>query len=72
VEVVHTLKPGGVREGVIVVVVRDWVGDPQREPGRSAWSPYFDDGKEWWGIWCLTVWNPRRRTLSAMMASQTD
>jgi hypothetical protein len=54
------------------IVVRDWVGDPQREPGRSAWSSYFDDGKEWWGIWCLTVWNPRRRTLSAMMASQTD
>lgn len=54
------------------IAVHDWVGDPEREPGRSAWSPYFDDGKEWWGIWCLTVWNPRRRTLAAMMASQTD
>lgn len=54
------------------VTVLDWVGDPEREPERSTWSSYFDDGKEWWGIWCLTVWNPRRRTLVAMMASQTD
>lgn len=54
------------------IAVLDWVGDPEREPGRSTWSGYFDDGKEWWGIWCLTVWNPRRRTLAAMVASQTD
>jgi len=54
------------------ITVLDWVGDPEQEPERSAWSSYFDEGKEWWGIWCLTVWNPRRRTLSAMMASQTD
>lgn len=60
------LMPG---EGVAVL---DWVGDPEREPERSAWSPYFDAGKEWWGIWCLTVWNPRHRTLAAMAASTTD
>ncbi|MDH6169356.1 hypothetical protein M2282_004520 [Variovorax boronicumulans] len=54
------------------IVVLDWVGDPEREPERSKWSNYFDDGKEWWGIWCFTVWNPRRRILAAAMASQTD
>ena len=54
------------------IEVLDWVGDPEREPERSAWSDYFDAGREWWGIWCLTVWNPRRRTLAALAASTTD
>jgi len=54
------------------IEVLDWVGDPERDPGRSDWSNYFEDGKEWWGIWCLTVWNPRHRTLAAIAASTTD
>lgn len=52
--------------------VLDWVGDAEAEPERSDWSDYFDDGKEWWGIWCLTVWNPQQRTLAALVASATD
>lgn len=52
--------------------VLDWVGNADDAPQRSAWSSYFDDGKEWWGIWCLTLYNPRRRTLSALAASATD
>lgn len=52
--------------------VLDWVGNADREPQRSTWSRYFNDGKEWWGIWCLTLYNPRRRTLSALAASATD
>jgi len=52
--------------------VFDWVGDGDAEPHRSNWSSYFDDGKEWWGIWCITLYNPRRRTLSALAASATD
>lgn len=41
-------------------------------PGRESWSDYFDAGLEWWGVWCLTIWNPKRRTLSALIASTTD
>jgi hypothetical protein len=52
--------------------VIDWVGDPELEPSRSEWSNYFEAGKEWWGIWCLTVWNPVTRTLSVLAASATD
>lgn len=54
------------------MVVLDWVGDFQDDPQRSAWSRYFNAGKEWWGIWCLTLYNPRRQTLSALAASATD
>lgn len=54
------------------IQVLDWVGDPDENPGRSEWSNYFDAGKEWWGIWCLTVWNPKKRTLAALAASETD
>lgn len=54
------------------IEVLDWAGDPNVAPGRSSWSNYFDEGKDWWGIWCLTVWNPQRRTLAALAASSTD
>lgn len=38
----------------------------------EPWSNYFDAGLEWWGVWCLTIWNPKRRTISALIASTTD
>jgi hypothetical protein len=59
----------------------DWVSNPNRialkgyypdEPERCSWSNYFDDGLEWWGIWCFTIWNPRKQTMAALMASATD
>ena len=53
-------------------VVLDWVGDVDAHPERSDWSNYFDAGKEWWGIWCTTIWNPSTRTLAAIAASSTD
>jgi hypothetical protein len=52
--------------------VIDWAGNPDLEPSRSEWSSYFEAGKEWWGIWCLTVWNPVTRTLGVLAASTTD
>jgi hypothetical protein len=54
------------------VEVLDWVGNPDTEPERSVWSNYFDEGKGWWGIWCLTIWNPARRTIGILAASATD
>ena len=39
---------------------------------RCDWSNYFDDGLDWWGVWCLTIHNPQRQTLSALAASATD
>ena len=38
----------------------------------ESWSNYFDVGLEWWGVWCLTIWSPKRRTISALIASTTD
>lgn len=54
--------------------VIDWVSDLtlNHENDVEPWSHYFADGLEWWGVWCLTIWNPRSRTLSALIASTTD
>lgn len=54
--------------------VIDWVSNlaMDYENGKEPWSHYFDEGLEWWGVWCLTIWNPRSRTLSALIASTTD
>ncbi|WP_404939256.1 hypothetical protein P7C00_12525 [Pseudomonas sp. JDS08PS003] len=59
--------------------VINWVGNleldcqaPDMGPHLQPWSEYFDEGLEWWGVWCLTVWNPERRTLSVLAASATD
>lgn len=54
--------------------VIDWVADldPDVDGAPSPWSSYFDDGLQWWGVWCLTIWNPRHRTMGALIASSTD
>jgi hypothetical protein len=61
--------------------ILDWVANPYRasvkgfypeEPERCAWSNYFRDGLEWWGVWCFTILNPKKQTLAAVMASATD
>lgn len=49
-----------------------WVNREDAIPGRESWSNYFDSGLEWWGIWCMTIWNPELRTISALIASTTD
>jgi hypothetical protein len=53
-------------------VVFDWEDGASDVGARSEWSDYFEAGKEWWGIWCLTIWNPAQRTLSVIAASETD
>lgn len=54
--------------------VIDWVADlvPDHRNAPRSWSDYFDDGLEWWGVWCLTIWNPERHTCAALIASTTD
>lgn len=62
------------------VVVINWVDNYEEKWGRlegntpqeRPWGEYFEWGLEWWGIWCLTVWNPRKRTLSVLVASTSD
>ncbi|WP_434605756.1 hypothetical protein J3P80_12455 [Pseudomonas sp. D2-30] len=62
------------------VVVVDWVDNfnfnglasDEPDPTRDPWSDYFADGMEWWGVWCLSIWNPERCTLGVLAASTTD
>ncbi|WP_256679591.1 hypothetical protein [Pseudomonas sp. Fl4BN1] len=50
----------------------EWVTEARVGPEIPPWSDYFDEGLEWWGVWCLSIWNPERRTLAVLMASATD
>ena len=64
-------------DGVVVInwvkgFKLEWLDNEDAIPGRESWSDYFDAGLEWWGVWCLTIWNPKRQTLSALIASTTD
>ncbi|UOB26090.1 hypothetical protein MRY17_10455 [Pseudomonas orientalis] len=63
------------------VVVINWVDAYEEKWGRRRdgsmpverpWGEFFEWGLEWWGIWCLTVWNPRKQTLSVLVASTSD
>ncbi len=38
----------------------------------TDWSDYFDDGHEWWGALCLTVYDPSLDRFAVIMASATD
>ncbi len=38
----------------------------------TDWSEYFDDGHEWWGALCLTVYDPSLDRFAVIMASATD
>lgn len=35
-------------------------------------NPYFDAGKEWWGAYFWTVYNPHKNIYIAIVASTTD
>lgn len=53
------LFPNGTSE----LEVYEWTTD---------WSEYFDDGHEWWGALCLTVYDPTLDRFVIIMASATD
>ncbi|MCR4615372.1 MAG: hypothetical protein K5756_04410 [Clostridiales bacterium] len=38
----------------------------------TDWSEYFDDGSEWWGTLCLTVYDKSLDRFAVIMASATD
>lgn len=38
----------------------------------TAWSEYFDDGHEWWGTLCLTVYDRNLDRFVIILASATD
>ncbi len=38
----------------------------------TDWSDYFDDGNEWWGTLCLTVYDKTLDRFAVIMASATD
>lgn len=57
--------------------VFDWIrhevyAGHRRQPVSHPLSNYFDDGLEWWGVWCLTVYSATSHTLAAIVASATD
>lgn len=38
----------------------------------TDWSDYFDEGREWWGALCLTVYDKTLCRFTVIMASATD
>ena len=49
--------------GTDALEVFDWTTD---------WSEYFDDGHEWWGALCVTVYDASLDRMVVIMASATD
>ena len=50
-------------EGINGLEVYEWTTD---------WSNFFDDGHEWWGAACWSVYNRHMGRYVVMMASETD
>ncbi len=50
-------------KGTDALEVFEWTTD---------WSEYFDDGSEWWGAICYTVYDPALDRFVVIMASATD
>lgn len=75
--------PYGGRFGTTIKEVGDYLLDfmnyflgPLNELQIYAWStdcsPYFDSGKEWWGCFFWTVYNPSKQWYVGLIASETD
>lgn len=50
------------------LIILDWVHNKH----NTSWSEFFNDGLEWWGVWCITIYNPRQQSLGCLIASATD
>ena len=50
-------------EGTEELEVYEWTTD---------WSSYFDDGREWWGTACWSVYDKRMNRYTVILASATD
>ena len=50
-------------QGTDELEVYEWTTD---------WSSYFDDGREWWGTACWSVYDQRMNRYIVIMASATD
>ena len=49
--------------GTDQLVIYEWTTD---------WSDYFDDGHEWWGAACWSVYDPRMERYVVILVSATD
>ncbi|MCR4804346.1 MAG: hypothetical protein K5981_01655 [Clostridia bacterium] len=47
-------------------------GELQAYEWSTDWSDYFDEGREWWGTLCLTVYDKTLGRFAVIMASATD
>jgi hypothetical protein len=62
---------------VVKIIERD-LFDNFEQPAYSwvdesdNWSPFFDAGKEWWGIYAYTMFNKQSNSLVVALASTTD
>lgn len=59
VKINHVLFPNGAES----LEVYEWTTD---------WSDYFDDGHEWWGAACWSVYDRSLKRYVVIMASTTD
>ena len=50
-------------EGTDELEIYEWTTD---------WSNYFDDGHEWWGTACWSIYDKRMRRYVVAMAEATD
>ncbi len=55
----HALFPEGTED----LIIYEWSTD---------WSDYFDEGHEWWGACCWSIYDPKTSRYTVMMASATD
>ena len=49
--------------GTDELIIYEWSTD---------WSDYFDDGHEWWGACCWSIYDPKTARFTVIMASATD